>query len=132
MEEQVRRRCGRCGELVVPLLLECPPPHHRREVCPHCEQHMGWLKKPDSCKKRRESAHRELVAKYGKGFCEMCLMPEDDLNDRTYLVGHHVQQYADDGGNERENVWIVCNACHSLIHWARTHHGRSEVSNGTR
>lgn len=121
------RPCGGCGQSVVPLRIEAKPPHFAKEVCPHCNQFMGFAKKPEN-EKKRSSTHRELVAKYSKGFCEMCLVPSEELGTGNYLVGHHVKEHSDGGTSDRENVWILCNACHSLVHWTRTHHGRNTVA----
>lgn len=124
------RPCAGCHEKVhaVESMEPCPPPHGGVWRCPECHQHMGFVAKAKvEGDTKREAAHRELVAKYGRGFCELCLLTTEELGATKYLVGHHVKQYADAGTSERENVWIVCNSCHSLIHWARHHHGSKTV-----
>jgi len=51
----------------------------------------------------------------------MCLIKEVDLPPRETLEGHHVVEYANGGTDDADNVWVVCTACHKLIHWRRTY-----------
>lgn len=102
--------------------------HYADAWCSACERHW-FASKPDSdpTKYRRPSSHKDLVGKYGKGFCEMCLRDEADLPKGTTLEAQHVNEFKDGGDNTRENIWIVCTACHKLIHWVRTYHGTTIV-----
>jgi hypothetical protein len=59
------------------------------------------------------------VAKYGRGFCELCGREEERLGRNEWLEGHHVVEYARGGSAERENVWILCVTCSRLVHWVR-------------
>lgn len=96
-------------------------PHHGKEVCDNCGRFIRWLPKPDADKAARPSAHRKLVQKYSAGYCEICLIAEDNLPPRQTLEGHHIVEYQDGGGDSRENVQIACTKCHKLIHWVRNH-----------
>lgn len=112
-------------------------PHYARITCSVCGDWLTWQAKPDSdsSKYRRPASHRELVRKYGSGFCELCLRPESELNPKHGLIGHHVVPFKDDGADDRMNVWILCTACHALVHWMRTYNsknGFSENSDETR
>lgn len=133
-DNQQLRRCCRCGELVIALpVLGTETRNESGELkrgerleCPLCAFFMGWKPLPKN-EKKRSASHRELVAKHSKGFCELCLIPESELGTGNFLVGHHVQEHSDGGTSDRDNVWIVCNACHSMIHWVRSHHGRNKL-----
>lgn len=122
------RPCMGCGN---------PPPHtmrlrekghHYADLnCTRCGIHLGFVPKPDSdpTKYRRQKQHRDLVAKYGRGFCEMCLRLESELPKGQTLEGQHVVEHQDGGSAERSNIWIVCTACHRFIHWVRTYHSNA-------
>ena len=117
------RRCQNCQEMVTPLPAElCQSgPHYQVQRCPMCEYHMGFLPKPetDATKYRRPSAHRELVEKFGHGFCEMCELKVEELPKGDSLQGHHVREFAEEGEATRENIWILCTACHRLVSYQR-------------
>lgn len=97
-------------------------------VCPRpeCGRGNGWSG-IDREKKRRPSSHQKLVKKFSDGYCEMCLRFDRELRPQDKLVGHHVIEYSDGGDDERANVWILCTACHALIHNIRTYHGHDEI-----
>lgn len=86
-----------------------------------------WLPRATVNPTRRPAIHRNLLAKYDRGFCELCLRPRSALKSCETLMAHHVRPFADEGEPTRGNVWIVCTACHSLIHWQRKFNGRIEV-----
>lgn len=99
-----------------------PGNHYSRIVCGDCGQFKEWGKKPRASKRKRSTkGHAELLQKYGKGFCEMCLRQSSELNVKHGLQVHHVIEHADGGSNERDNVWIVCAHCHSQIHLHRNY-----------
>ena len=115
--------CRSCG---CPLFFKlcASGPHYAELRCVECGIHNGFLPKPDADKIRRPAGHRELVQKYGRGFCEMCLTKDSDLTKNETLTGHHVVEFADGGSSERENIWIICTACHAMLHWLRTYRMR--------
>ena len=124
MSEDLKcKHCG-CDEFVAELTPEMT--HYARRICTNCQTQNDWFSHPDKDDKNRPSKHKNLVKKYSKGFCEMCLITSDDLEDNRTLEGHHVKPYKNGGSSDRENVWIVCTSCHSLIHWKRTYHGTNE------
>jgi hypothetical protein len=102
--------------------------HWGKRVCARCGRHIKWLPKPDQLRTRRPARHRNLVDKYGRGFCELCLRWAKDLPPLEQLIGHHVNHpdaptcaESDDPG--RENVWILCTYCHALVGQQRTYLG---------
>lgn len=113
-----------CGTTDVRFTPTPELPHFGREDCEHCGRFVRWVPKPEADRVRRPSAHRNLVKKFSKGFCEMCLTPENELPLGQTLEAQHVQEFAEGGDETRENIWIICTACHKLIHCIRTHFTR--------
>lgn len=118
--------CGATRRRVVKLE---DGPHYAAETCWVCNRWKRWLPKPSPPHpltrsplhpRNRPAAHRNLVKKYSRGFCELCLTPERQLRQRNWLEAHHVLEYAAGGVDSRENVWIVCRSCHRLICWVRS------------
>ncbi len=113
-----------CGHEAKPKTsLELNGPHYARAECAACGKFFDWIKKPDLEKASRPAAHRELVKKFGEGFCQSCLLREEHLPHGETLEGHHVIEFKDGGTSDRQNVWILCTACHHWIHWRRTNIG---------
>src|SRR4051812_42434580 len=107
--------CRRCGSIEVLVELVDPASgmqHHASAKCATCGKFKRWLPKPDADKKKRPAAHRDLVKKYSRGHCELCLRTEDELPSREQLEAHHVDEFCEGGDPGRENIWIVCTYCH--------------------
>lgn len=117
--------CRQCGSTQTVTRLRPDTIHHAEYRCLACRCR-GWLPKPHS--DRRPAAHRDLVAKFSQGFCELCLRRVSELPDNCSLEGHHVIEYHDGGTSDRDNVWILCTACHRLVTWTRTYHGTGDVA----
>ena len=113
--------CRYCESSNLEQRLTPDGPHYAAERCLNCGRHLRWIPKPDSEKARRPAAHRELVRKFGRGFCELCLLAENDLPGGQTLEGHHVVPFAAGGTDEQHNVQILCTGCHRFIHWRRTY-----------
>ncbi len=103
---------------------ESPGPHYAAMRCTNCGRHKGFIPFPDSKKRSRPTSHSNLVAKSGVKHCQMCLRNKSELVKPDHLQAHHVTEYAEGGASDPDNIWIVCSACHSLIHWTRTYLGR--------
>lgn len=127
-----RRTCRRCGHVNAPGVIEpyASGPHYAKLLCAQCGAFWDNVGKPDSdpTKHRRPKAHLELVAEYSRGYCEMCNRKESSLRKPNHLVAHHVHEFKDGGTNDRANIWIVCDRCHSLIHWVRKTVGTEGVA----
>ena len=107
--------------------------HYSDLSCPACNRHLGFGKKPESdpTKYKRPKSHQQLVKKYSRGFCEMCLAKEDQLPKGQTLEANHVIEYTNGGEPTRDNIWIVCTACHRLIHWRRYYNIVEKVAEAT-
>ena len=110
-------RC-QCDEFVVNIRDDVN--HYAEWQCLNCQMHNGWVADPNKEKTKRSASHKNLVKKYGQGFCQMCLL------DSNNLEGHHVIPYKNDGDSTKDNVWILCRSCHTLIHHERTYHGTND------
>ncbi len=122
--ERVVRRCPHCAtDTEQEVRVRESGKHYADAICCDCGKHAGFPPKPDSdpTKYKRPSAHKDLVRKYSKGFCEMCLCKANDLPKGQTLEAQHVQEFQDGGSERRENIWIICTGCHRLIHWVRTY-----------
>jgi hypothetical protein len=102
--------------------------HYAKIVCDHCDgAFVQWGAHPEVDKARWPSEHRKLVQaarREGRTRCEMCLRHESDLPGTQSLMAHHVDEYQVQGEADLDsNVWILCTACHRLVHWARTYFG---------
>jgi len=97
--------------------------HYARVDCADCRRFLRWLPKPDADRAKRPASHRDLVGRFGRGYCELCGINEADLPKPETLEGHHVDEFQNGGEPTRENVWILCSACHSLVNWRRTYVG---------
>lgn len=121
--------CRYCGDIGPHRTILTPElQHHGRVNCRNCGRMLRWIPKPndDPTKFKRPAAHLDLVKKFGRGFCELCLRKNGEAGVRE-LVGHHVIEYKDGGEPKRENVWILCRACERLVHWMRTYQGSAQI-----
>lgn len=101
-------------------------PHHFHYGIFRCykcgKTHFPPKPETDPTKYKREKSHTDLVKKFSKGFCEMCLRDEATIKKRTSegLDAHHVIPYQYGGEPTRENIWILCTCCHKQIeHYRR-------------
>ena len=117
------KTCRACGTALLIRLMETGP-HHARLDCPSCGRFDSWAPKPEADRARRPAAHRDLVRRFSRGYCELCLRPEAELPRGATLHGHHVDEFQGGGEPIRENIWILCTACHALVTWIRTYLGQ--------
>lgn len=114
--------CPRCQSEIVNEELTPDKQHYAKESCGVCGCWLRWLPKPDREKIRRPSAHRNLVKKFSHGYCELCCTAEQDLPPGQVLEAQHGVEFQDGGEPTRENIWILCTACHKLVHCIRHHY----------
>lgn len=110
--------CPKCGKRIEPEFQMGPfGPHWAKCTCKACRS--VWFPPKPGKRKNRESRHTELVRRFGRGFCELCGILQARLPAGEAFEGHHVDEYHLDGEPTRENTWILCTACHRLVHWRR-------------
>lgn len=120
-----KHTCRRCGALGV---LAPSNTIHLKVVCPNCLKpdgdnlFIGWQSKPKEGYIPKRKTDNDLILKYSKGFCELCLIKKEDLipQKRTLEV-HHVIPVKSGGSDESRNLQILCTGCHKLIHCIRTY-----------
>ena len=96
--------------------------HYKGRTCRQCGL-FAWISKPVEIAYKRPANHTGLVKKYSKGYCEICLIPQDIIPRWESLEAQHIIEYQANPNSERENIIIVCTRCHMLIHWLRTYAG---------
>jgi len=121
----VGERCPKCGT-DNSVCFEFTPKmvHYGRVHCSDCGYGKGnWVRKPENITARKRSAaSKSIVKRFSQGYCEMCLRTEEQLPNNQVLEGHHI--LGDElGKHEREDVWIICTACHRLVGFVRTYFG---------
>ncbi len=117
----VKRKCPECGSANLVERKKVKGPHYAQVKCKDCKRHVQWVSKPDSEKTRRPQAHRDLVKRYSRGYCEVCGTRKEDLPAGQAMEANHIIEFKNGGSDERENIQILCTACHKLIHCLRTH-----------
>lgn len=98
-----------------------PGGHAARANCAACGRLVRWVAKEDSERIKRPAAHRDLAKKYGKGLCSMCGKTQEKLPANQAFEAHHIVAFEKGGTNDRDNIVVICTACHKLIHWLRHH-----------
>lgn len=117
--ERVCRSCGMDGEKHV--IVQSDGPHFAKISCTHCLGFVDWLAfPPERVAERKRSRPR---IRRGEARCEICLRAAQDLPGEKSLVEHHVDEHANGGSDDPANTRVYCNACHALVHWARTYFG---------
>lgn len=111
--------CGHVGPHGITVMTDGK--HYAKVHCNECNRFLRWLPKPEAEKAKRPSAHRDLVGRFGNGYCEMCGIRDEHLPKGESLEGHHCEAYQDGGEPTRENTWILCTPCHKLVEWRRTY-----------
>lgn len=122
MDTVIEQFCSECNDNTQSRFVLTPEKtHYGKLVCERCGRYRRWISKPesDATKYRRPNAHSDLVAKFNRGFCEMCMRSDGPFE------AHHVIEYQDGGDATKENIWILCVACHRLVTWVRKYVGRN-------
>lgn len=100
----------RCASGPAPILAEGPVSGELRRIeCGGCHKFYYWLPKLRN-KDRRPSSSTGLASGI---FCQCCRKTGERL------IGHHVIEVTEGGNDEPENVWTICEPCHSIIHALR-------------
>ena len=118
MDDGHHRWCKTCQDFVEYVEVPRADQHVADYRCPRCNRHCGFVGNRDKPSRSRPKRHRELVAKFSRGFCEMCCRTKEQVLP-GFLNAHHVVAFVDGGTSDRENIWIVCDNCHGMIHAVR-------------
>lgn len=106
--------CKSCGCVdIEPELLPGVGPHGPKLVCPECKTFLGWKKK------EKNEGHRTKGSKHtpesmDKDCCELCRRKRKQLGKYETLEMHHKD--CNPQNENKENLLVVCTACHKRIH----------------
>lgn len=117
--------CTQCKrKFIVPDYVKLSSgPHSEKAICPHCGKYLFFVAKP-------KNEHKKVIRGCGKALkpsdlditnCQLCMRTTDMLGTRGILVCHHVIEMQNGGLDEKENIWVLCSYCHSMVHHARTY-----------
>ena len=115
--EKKEYNCKICGTKLIETLTNNSI-HHARLDCPKCKLWRRWIKKPTTKEKKRKQTTKHNIT---YDFCRMCGRTKEKLGDKEVLILHHMQPLEEGGKDIKENIIILCTACHRLHHWARLH-----------
>jgi hypothetical protein len=112
-EKEAYGRCD-CGKTTIKFGY-IPSNNSMNVYCDYC-----WKKYNKGLKlfrphKRRDTKHAyfaEHQRKLGRYFCEIC------FHDK-YLQVHHIEQVKDGGSDDPENLALLCDPCHTMVHTVR-------------
>ena len=104
-----------CGQSTVQFNY-IPANNSLNVYCDHC-----WSKYPKSLSKlkspkRRNDKHQYFAdhqRKANRHFCEVC------LTDKYPLQVHHIIEVKDGGSDKVENLSLLCDPCHTIVHRLR-------------
>lgn len=82
--------------------------HWRKVECGLCHAWIDWIQHPDNTKNRRKTHAKKTTA-----YCQLC------LRETPLLTTHHVIEVSMGGIDDPDNIWTVCEPCHTLIHSIR-------------
>lgn len=107
--------CRRCGCVDVEPVIESGDhgPHGDKMICPECGSFLAWAKK------KKNEKHRTKGSKYTpqdmeKDGCELCRRKRKQLGKFETLEMHHKD--GNPQNDTKENLLVVCTACHKRIH----------------
>lgn len=101
---------------------QCGP--HLGAFCIHCTRKIKHLKKLKNKNRRPAKDYKHLIKdKCSKGyaFCSICYRTRDFIIQKTNvdLEVHHLLEVQHGGTEDPENLILVCQDCHNMIHSVR-------------
>jgi len=112
--------CQNCKKEVDPVVIPTPETIHEAALrCPECDRFLAWKAKEKNTGKRPKNP----ITPRGLGidFCELCRLSRADLPDKETLEIHHLDWNYEN--NTRENLLVVCTACHAMVNFSKTYRG---------
>jgi 5-methylcytosine-specific restriction endonuclease McrA len=122
--------CPRCEADMIPEEREGTGPNFLGLWCTHCGRWIEWVAKPQNDNKRTKTS-KYTFQDIGIFRCEICGRSQAWLKlVREWLEIHHKLPLEEGGEDTRENLLIVCNRHHKMIHDIRDyeyHHLKSII-----
>lgn len=116
--------CKKCGS----ILKLVPTPnkiHYGRIDCPNCG-FIRWAKNPETKDKpkRPKTKGRDINGVcefhgFNKEFCFLCLRTREQLGENETLTVDHILEKNIGGEDRKENMQVLCSACHKIKNWLR-------------
>lgn len=114
--------CKYCGEVETWIRPRPETPHNAELVCKECNRFIKWIPKPKNEKAREKRPPYPKPSDIAIGYCQICLLPKENLLTNETLETHHIN------GNPADrspgNFLVVCTSCHGLINHQRTYRMR--------
>jgi len=114
--------CRNCGEVEGTTRQRPDTPHHAEVICDECHGFIRWMPKPKNEEQRKKRPPYPKPEDLGIDYCQICLLPKDNLLTNETLATHHINGNARD--RNRANFLVVCSACHAMIAYQRTYRMR--------
>ena len=87
--------------------------------CKHCNSTNWYPLERKTESNKRDNTDKNLIKKFGKDYCEICLVPKDVYPNHFEM--HHIIEVQNGGESTADNLLCVCISCHKLIHHQRTY-----------
>lgn len=88
--------------------------------CLDCGKFSWWPKEEN--KTKRPASQRNLLQKYGKDYCQWCMVKVSEYpKGKGQWAMHHIIEYIDGGESDPHNLMTLCPQCHSNVHHCRTY-----------
>lgn len=91
--------------------------------CRQCGRHIKNVPKLKNTDKTRRKDQRHLkrqkAAEIGGEFCQWCLYDGKDKRTGTWLEVHHIVEVIRGGTDDMNNIMLLCNHCHTMVHSLR-------------
>lgn len=112
--------CGYCKKDVDPVLTEmgADSPHYAKAECPKCFCFLRWMPKPQNDGIRKK-ASKYTPDSLDINYCEICGRTLHTVGAKEVLEIHHKVPVSEGGEDKKENILVVCSACHKMCRWLR-------------
>lgn len=123
-ENFTSKHCKNCGEVEPVTHGEINDVHGCKLRCPYCGLFVGWggmTKAVINDNGDRQRSSNWTAKRLNYDYCQMCLRKKKYLGKGERLEVHHVIAIEENGADDPVNIWILCTACHRLVHFQRTY-----------
>lgn len=99
-------------------------PHYARKDCPNCG-FLGWKSKPDNQRSTGSNLSPKKIFEFHnqeEERCFFCRRKKEDLGRNETFTLDHIHELNRGGKDEKENLQVLCTACHKLKNHQRLYH----------
>ena len=116
--------CKYCDKDVFVIENERPDTPHNCEIKCAEGHFIKWKPKDKNINKRQKSKFKPSDLEID--YCQWCLRYE--LGKNEVLEIHHIIEIRDGGEDVKDNILVLCTACHSLVHWTRVYLNKHQIN----